>query len=272
MNKTGIRAQSWYSRPLKFYDENPDYWNERIRKTKTINDRQGEIAIKYLAGSTSYSAVGRDYGISPDRVRQIVVKILIYVRRVVTKEGEHIMVNTKNIQTKPNPEEEQELDPIPMPEKTHNSTGMMGKTLTKEEFDKIKELQFRGEPGTEITKAVKRSSSTVNRAMQADTYPEYFGKGRGEWESKKPMKSAKEYIVDEIKGTYQNLQQFRERFDEVLIDFIIQEVGRKYHELVAENAKLKTEIKKLQAKVEQLEKPDFTKKLQEKLNEVDENH
>ena len=51
--------------------------------------------------------------------------------------------------------------------------------LTKEEFDKIKELSFRGEPPREIAAIMGRGVSTVSRAKNSGTYEGYFEKSRG---------------------------------------------------------------------------------------------
>lgn len=50
--------------------------------------------------------------------------------------------------------------------------------LTQEEFDKIKELSFRGEATKEIAAAINRGVSTVSRARGSDTYGGYFEKSR----------------------------------------------------------------------------------------------
>ncbi len=141
--------------------------------------------------------------------------------------------------------------------------------LTKGEYYAIKENHFKGETITKIMELSGRGLMTIKRVIGASSYEDYFTLGEkmyGVNRYAKKEKKTKEIPVLAPTDRWGNIRLFREKLDNVLIDFILGEIQEKTNDIVIENEKLKTENEELKKKLKELEEPNFIKVLKNKLN------
>lgn len=124
--------------------------------------------------------------------------------------------------------------------------------LTQEEFDKIKDMLFRGEEYPEIAQATGRSGGTISRIEKAQTLVEYSEKQKEAYNVREEKRRQgllggrpKEQKIPKM-DHYRRLAQMREELDTVLADFLIAEISQHQQDLLRENATLKSNLDKLQ--------------------------
>jgi hypothetical protein len=144
----------------KIYIEDQKFWNERMRKH--FKGNQADIAIRYFDPNhgRSLEVVGEYFGLSLERVRQIVSKALFFI--LMQSKRKDVQEALKQRRKK-------------QPSKNK---------LLQEEFDRIKSLLWEGTPHGDIASLVERSDNVVGRVEQAETLEEYFKKAsdhHAEW-------------------------------------------------------------------------------------------
>lgn len=148
-----------------------------------------------------------------------------------------------------------------------------GIPLSQEEFDQIKELIYRGEPRTEIKKILGRGTNTITLVDDVQTLEEYFDISRAN--TKKYRKNGASVVKPTTQSAtlpirYKRLKEFRERLDEVLIDFILEEIGHNHDELMRDNEQLIAENNRLKQRLDEALTPNFTQGLFTKLSTKEE--
>lgn len=150
-----------------------------------------------------------------------------------------------------------------------NKTGI---PLTEEEFKVIKAEQFKGETQSAICAIVNRSQTVVKTAMDSNDLEDYRINSRNKWQkytknrsgSTTPLENVQVHVL-KPSTTYGRLKVFREQLDEVLIEFIVNEVKRNSEELVRENKLLKRKVESLEQQLSEAQSGSFISNLQEKL-------
>lgn len=107
---------------------------------------------------------------------------------------------------------------------------------------------------------------TIRRAFKVNTLEEYQVYSASE-NAKYSKSSPKNQSIPSLapSSRWGNLRLFRQKLDDVLIDFILTEFENRHKEVMEENKKLKRKNQDLEAEVERLSQPDFVKSLQERL-------
>lgn len=121
--------------------------------------------------------------------------------------------------------------------------------ITREEYDKIKEMFFRGETPHDIRAMTNHSRSVIHRISVSTDFADYkeIAKQKRKNLKRKLFAPVPPASTTSIAPTppmlqitiYDKLDAVKENFEQVIIEFITEEIKRKYKELVEENMRLK---------------------------------
>lgn len=190
-----------------FY-ENPLYWDNRLRRSTAIKKRLSLIALSYLLEDKTLKQVGEENNLSPERIRQIVVRVLQFVWRESRKKNIDMAKLNEELFAEAKELLNQGMTYESVAEEIGLSKGLVGyinlnnsveevrgkmrengknardkkkskdsqpsmRSVAKEEFDKIKELLYRGESKKDIEAMTGRGWFVITRVDEADSFEEY---------------------------------------------------------------------------------------------------
>lgn len=151
---------------IALYKQDPLYYQSRIRKR--FGKRNVAIAVSYIETRETLRAVGKQYNVSPERVRQIYARFLRFVFQASLR------------RKKPMEPEEIHL-PIEVPQTVKRPRGVTA-SLTQEEFDRVKQLLWEGNTIKDIAEVVKRHTNTIFFIARAKTLEEYWARRKAKAE------------------------------------------------------------------------------------------
>lgn len=123
------------------------FWEERIRKL--YKKKYADAFVEYVSTPATLRKVGKKVGVSPERVRQMVVYILRYIYKASLRRTTQ--------------EQLQEY----RSKRYHNR-------LTQDEFYRAKEFLFEGVPIAEVAILINRSHKVIDRISKSNSLEEYY--------------------------------------------------------------------------------------------------
>lgn len=142
---------------VKLYLADPDYYKTHL--LKKLGKRNVDMATAYLDHDTTLKLVGKEFGVSQDRVRQVYTQFL---RKVEGSAKWRKMTDMDKSMGKP--KEEKVMDE----EAKINYSG-----VTEEEYNTVKEMFFRGESIQEVMQEIKRSYVVIKTIRDAKDWADY---------------------------------------------------------------------------------------------------
>lgn len=144
--------------------------------------------------------------------------------------------------------------------------------MTKERFDQVKELLFRGETMLDIKSQMGMSDVTISIIRKSASFEEYKNRGFTFW---KKIKKNHQYPITNINTqefppfySMTQLQKIKEELDDAVIQVIVGSVASKYKDLIEENKKLKDTMVELRARLYDLEKANIGDKISRELDKI----
>lgn len=212
------------------YLKNKEYWDSKMKKIFVNPEKKIRIFNDIISNSDlRIKDISKKYNVTDSRIYQILKEV------------------TDVIEEK----------------KIFTQRDTMHNYIDEEEYKEIKEMFYQGYDMQDIINKTGRSSSTLSIVRESKDLADHKRitkelKHRYS-KSKNPQPKTISNSIDTVTSTdvQINLDAFRERFDKVLIDFIISEVQKKYKELIDENAQLKQRLK--------IAEPSFSNRVKEEI-------
>lgn len=143
-----------------------------------------------------------------------------------------------------------------------------GQRVSKEKYDIIKELLFRGELQATIAVLTHTGTATLFKIEKSKTYEEYLT-FKNKYTYHNPKRDSQPTIHQSAFYTPEQLEGIKAKLEEAIIGVIVSKVAEKYQDLLLEKDKWRMECVELRARLYELQKENIGDKINRELDKLE---